>query len=109
VTAFDLAADPHLGGGISNVATVLAELVEEQQLEASALREVASSFSLAATRRLGLLLEAVDAADLASVLHELVEQRRRHPAVLLSPDDAAAGEVNRRWRLRMNATIEPDL
>ncbi len=109
LTAFDLAADPDLGGGVSNVATVLMELAEEGRLEAGALSELAPLFSLSAVRRLGVLLDTVEQNGLTGGLHDFTERRRRFPADLLAPADPATGPVDTRWRLRMNAAVEPDL
>jgi len=109
VTALDLAAEPGHGGGVSNVATVLAELAGEDQLQPQRLAEAAEHFSLAAVRRLGFLLDATGRADLTSMLHDLAEQRRHFPPDPVAPDSLVAGEVDARWRLRVNTDVEPDL
>jgi predicted transcriptional regulator of viral defense system len=108
-TALDLAAEPGHGGGVSNVATVLAELAEENQLQPRRLAEAAEHFSLAAVRRLGFLLDTIGQADLADVLHERAEQHRHFPADVLAPTSPVAGEVDARWRLRVNTDVEADL
>lgn len=109
VTALDLAADPRRGGGISNVATVLIELTEDDQLNPHRLARAAEHFSLAAIRRLGYLLETVGQEALASVLRPIAEGRRRFPADILSPGSGTAGEVDTRWRVQINTEVEPDL
>lgn len=109
VTAFDLAADPTHGGGISNVATVLAELGNEGLLDGARLAEVAAHYSHATARRLGFLLEQVDLNALTCGLHDHVELRRRFPPGLLAAGAGPVGEVDRRWRIRVNADVEPDL
>jgi predicted transcriptional regulator of viral defense system len=109
VTALDLAAEPGLGGGVSNVATVLAELADENKLQAQRLADAAGHFSLAAVRRLGFLLDTTGQADLAGPLHGRAEQRRHFPPDLLAPGSPVAGEVDARWRLRVNTDVEPDL
>lgn len=109
VTAFDLAADPRHGGGVSNVATVLIELCDEGQLAAQRLVDATEHFSLAAVRRLGFLLDTIGQSDLANALHDRAEQRRHFPPDVLAPHNSGAGPVDARWRLRVNADVEPDL
>ncbi len=109
VTALDLAADPRRGGGVSNVATVLTELTEETTLRADLLVDAAHHFSLAAIRRLGYLLDAIDQPDLSDAVHDLAEGRRHFPPDLLVPRGPSVGNVDLRWRLRVNADVEPDL
>jgi predicted transcriptional regulator of viral defense system len=107
-TALDLAADPVLGGGVSNVATVLVELGEDGRLDADRLAAAAERYPLAAARRLGFLLDSVGQPALAEALHDHTEQRRRFPPDTLAPGDGG-GDVDSRWRLRINTTVEPDL
>lgn len=109
VTALDLAADPRIGGGVSNVATVLVELADENRLDGRRLADAAEHYSLAAVRRLGFLLDTVEQRVLAEELHGIAEQRRTFPPDLLAPGSAERGHVDRRWRLRVNTDVEPDL
>lgn len=108
-TALDLAADPTRGAGVSNVATVLAELSDDGQLDPQRLADATVHFSLAAVRRLGYLFDRVDRRGLADALHPRAEQRRHFPPDLLSPGGPDDGDVDRRWRLRVNSDVEPDL
>ena len=109
LTALDLADDPRLGGGLNNIATVLGELAQDDQLDAAALSDIATRFPLATTRRLGYLLDLLDTYELAAALHPLVETRRRFPADPLSPLAGDGGPVDPRWRVRVNTAVEPDL
>lgn len=108
-TALDLAADPALGAGVSNVATVLAELGEDGILVSDKVAAAAGLFPLAAVRRLGFLLEAVEQHDLAAPLHDIAQRRRRWRPDLLAPDGTERGPVDARWRLQINSVVEPDL
>lgn len=108
-TALDLAAAPVLGAGVSNVATVLAELAEDGKLASEKFVAVAERYPLAAVRRLGFLLETVDQHDLAASLFEVAQRRRRWRPDLLEPAGAAAGPLDARWRLVLNSVVEPDL
>jgi predicted transcriptional regulator of viral defense system len=109
VTALDLAADPQRGGGISNVATVLSDLAEENQLDADQVAQAAEHFSLAAVRRLGFLLDRVGEYDLAQALHPIAERRRHFPPDQLAPGRVEGGDIDSRWRVRTNTDVEPDL
>jgi predicted transcriptional regulator of viral defense system len=112
VTALDLAADPGRGGGLSNVATVLTELAAEQRLDSGRLTRAADYFPLPAVRRLGYLLDAVQLPELAEALAPKAAARRTSAPDLLSPADRAptpGAQVDDRWRIRVNAAVEPDL
>jgi predicted transcriptional regulator of viral defense system len=108
-TALDLAAVPILGAGVSNVATVLAELGEDGALVSEKLAAAAPLYPLAAVRRLGFLLETVDQQGLAAPLFEISERRRRWRPDLLEPSGPDTGPVDPRWRLVLNTVVEPDL
>jgi predicted transcriptional regulator of viral defense system len=109
-TTLDLAADPVRGGGVSNVATVLADLADEQRLDPGRLAAAAERFGLPAVRRLGYLFDAVDLGVLAEALHPLADARRATSPDLLAPERAVTGDVpvDARWRVRVNTPVEPD-
>ena len=109
VTAFDLATSPRRGGGVNNIVTVLIELTDDNRLDDFRLGEAANRFSLAAIRRLGYLLDRIEKPNLAEPLHELSEQRRNFPPDLLAPGSGNHGDIDVRWRLRINTHVEPDL
>jgi predicted transcriptional regulator of viral defense system len=109
LTALDLADDSRLGAGLSNVATVLGELAEDERLNAGALATTAAFFPLATVRRLGYLLDFLGHNDLAASLHPLAQHRRSFPADLLAERDDHHGPINSRWRLVLNADVEPEL
>lgn len=108
-TALDLAAAPILGAGVSNVATVLAELGEDRALVSKRLAAAAEQYPLAAVRRLGFLLENVGHRDLAAPLFEIAQGRRRWRPDLLEPAGGDSGPLDPRWRLVLNTVVEPDL
>lgn len=105
VTALDLAADVAAGGGIDNVATVLLGLVEEG-LDLSAVASLADRFPAAAIRRLGWVLENLSDRE-ADELHDVAVSRAPTPAVL-DPASDGRGSTDRRWLLRINATVEAE-
>jgi predicted transcriptional regulator of viral defense system len=107
-TALDLADEPAISGGLSNVATVLAELGADSTLDSQRLADATASFPLATVRRLGYLLDVCEMAELAQSLRPVADTRRRYPVSLLSPDGPVQGPVNSNWRLQVNTTVEPD-
>ena len=57
VTVFDLVESPEEGGGLSNVATVIGALLEEQRLGAAALASVAAIYPEVVAQRVGYLID----------------------------------------------------
>lgn len=105
-TAFELVGYDERCGGLDNVATVLAELAE--RLDAVGLAAEAERAPVAWVQRLGYLLELVGAARLAAPLLPLVE-RVEQEAPLVRSRPRSAARRDRRWRLLLNAQVEPDL
>ncbi|HEY3414843.1 MAG TPA: type IV toxin-antitoxin system AbiEi family antitoxin [Armatimonadota bacterium] len=107
-TAIDLVRYARAAGHLGNVATVLADLAE--RLDANKLLHAAQcDVELTHIQRLGHLLDAVGAEEVARPLATWVaEQRPRH--VLLRPDASQpTGKDDPRWRVVVNETIELDL
>jgi predicted transcriptional regulator of viral defense system len=105
-TAFDLVRYQVAAGHLSNIATVLAELAE--RINAPALVGIVHLVKLADVQRLGYLLEAVGASDLAAPLAEWLTTRNPQ-VVLLRPGELGQGDLDQRWRVQLNAELEIDL
>lgn len=104
-TALDLVHYLEPAGHMDNVATVLSELAE--MLEPEELARLAADAPSVETRRLGYLLDLVGAAQPADRLAELVGAGDK--AHVLEPGLPQRGASrNERWRLYVNATVEPD-
>jgi predicted transcriptional regulator of viral defense system len=111
VTLLDLVASPRHGGGLSNVATVAAELVVLGRLDPEQLVRVAKMYSVAVIQRSGFILDYVAHMAEASIATDrLVEvaQKRTEPTPL-DAGGARSGELDGRWNVLVNADIEPDL
>lgn len=105
-TALDLAGYPHHAGGLSSVATVLAELRE--RLDPAELARAAESVPVPWAQRLGFLLDLVGGGDCTPELAAQVA-RRAKDYVLLAPGRPAQNATrDKRWRVRVNAPVEPD-
>ena len=110
VTLLDLVSMPERGGGLSNVATIAGEMLEEDALDAGALAGVAEAYPAAVAQRTGWLLEHVgDAVGAVPALDKLqaVARRRATPSLLLAR--GPRGIADDRWNVIVNTEIEPDL
>jgi len=106
-TALELTGYPDHGGGLSNVATVLVELVES--MDAQALEAEARRVPVAWVQRLGYLLSLVEAEDHAASLEPVLGDRSPF-FVALAPSVSTAGAVrDPRWKVAVNVEVEPDL
>lgn len=112
VTVLDLVAVPRHGGGLSNVATVIGDLLVDRKLREPELLDAAWTYPNAVVQRAGWLLdkmgEEVDAPIATNGLARLSKERRRIPA-RLDPADKRSGPLDEKWNLLINAEVEPDL
>jgi predicted transcriptional regulator of viral defense system len=106
-TAFELVGYPDQSGGLSNVATVLFELVEA--MESTALEEEARRAPLAWVQRLGYLLALVEAEEQAEVLEPIVRYGEPYVVALASSLAKTGAVRDRRWNVAVNIDVEPDL
>lgn len=106
VAGLELVGYPKHGGGLSNVATVLAELAEK--LDAGKLIEAARLSPVSWSQRLGYLFELVGREDLAKPLQLFVEQQAKSYAPLRRAAAIAAAKRSARWKLIINAEVEPE-
>jgi predicted transcriptional regulator of viral defense system len=106
-TAIDLAGYPRHAGGLSQVATVLAELAET--IAPEFLSQAAKSAPLPWAQRLGYLLDLVEADEAASALESHVGAHAKEYTQLVPGSEDDDGERNARWKLIVNARVEPDL
>ena len=109
LTAVDLVDRPDLGGGLSNVATVLFELTETAALDPQRLAQLAGGFSATAVRRVGYLLDFVRAPVETTALADLVQALPLPRPALLDPRLPRRGIIDTRWDLVINTDVEPDL
>jgi predicted transcriptional regulator of viral defense system len=110
VTVLDLVELPQHGGGLSNVATVLSEMVADNAIAADTLAKIATTYPAAVAQRTGWLLEFV--AQRIGVTFDLAALRdaitRTTPAPLAS-HGPRRGPVDDTWNVIVNTVIEPDL
>lgn len=106
-TALELVGYAEHCGGLDNVAVVLVELAET--IDPRSLLAAAKLCPIVWVQRLGYLLDLCGRRDLAEVLVADVQERAHAMAPLVRAKTTAGAERIERWKLAINATIEPDL
>jgi predicted transcriptional regulator of viral defense system len=106
-TALELVGYADRCGGLDNVASVVAELVES--LDADKLVVTARACPVAWAQRLGYLLDLSGRREIAEALVPLVKEHARVVAPLVRARPRAGAERVARWKLAVNASVEPDL
>lgn len=110
-TALDLVSKPLSSGGLSNVATILAEMVQEEALDLEILADLTTAYPVAVAQRAGWLLEFV-ANEVGTTID--VESLSRVAGGRTTPTPLEAygprrGSIDERWNVIVNGPVEPDL
>lgn len=111
VTILDMTSAPQHSGGLSNVATVIAQLLEDDNLNPSELAAVAAGYPAPVVQRTGWLIELaaretgheIDLTELSAAA------ARRSRPVPLATGTGIGGARDDRWNVIVNADVEPDL
>lgn len=110
LTVLDLVDLPRHGAGLSNVATIVGDLLADDLIDTAALAEVARTFPKATLRRTGLLVEHMsDELGLDVDLAPLDAAVDHHEYTPLFAGRSAEGERSERWHVIINDPIEHDL
>jgi predicted transcriptional regulator of viral defense system len=104
-TVVDLVNHPRFADGLSNVATIVKEI---GQLNGAELARVASRRSLAATRRVGWMVENFGDVDELEAVRQAARIDEGEPSLLIA-SGRKRGTKDKAWSLRLNGTVEPDL
>ena len=110
VTVLDLVADPTRGGGLSNIATVIADLLEDNRIRIDQLMNIVEQYPVSVAQRTGWMIERaaeetgkeIDLEPLAAIANHRAER------TLLSPSAPRRGTTNRRWGVVVNTDVESD-
>jgi predicted transcriptional regulator of viral defense system len=94
-------------GGLDNVAAILSELAEG--VDPLKLLAAARLCPIAWSQRLGYLLEATNQGDLAKSLADHVREHAMTMAPLVRASPITGAPRAGRWKLAVNASVEPDL
>ena len=106
-TALDLIGYVRHCAGLDNVATVLAEL--EEKIDAGRLLEMAELSPIAWVQRLGYLIELVGAHEKAEGIAGYIKEKRPVRTPLAPAHGIKRARMESRWRVFVNAQVEPDL
>ena len=106
-TALELVGYADQCGGLDNVASVLTELVDV--LDPSKLLEAARVSPIAWVQRLGYLLDLTEHSELANPLADYVRERATFVAPLMRKKSITRAPRAERWKLAINASVEPDI
>jgi predicted transcriptional regulator of viral defense system len=104
-TIADLIRESRASGGISNVATILAEIGE---LDGSALATLVARHGRALARRTGWLVERYGTCQDLGPLRLAARLDQGEPDLLVA-SGPRRGRADRAWRVRVNVAVEPDL
>jgi predicted transcriptional regulator of viral defense system len=105
-TALEIVGYADHCGGLDNVAGVLAELVDE--LDSGKLAKAARLCPIAWTQRLGYLLDLIEQRTFADALVTHVREHASAVAPLVRAKPSGRAPRNERWKLAVNASVEPD-
>ncbi len=105
-TALEIVGYADHCGGLDNVAGVLAELAD--QLDSGTLAKAARLCPIAWTQRLGYLLDLIEQRTLADALMPHVYEHASVVAPLVRAKPAGRAPRDQRWKLAVNASVEPD-
>jgi predicted transcriptional regulator of viral defense system len=110
LTAIDLVTYQERAGSITRAATVLAELVEKTDFGRLG-PEFVKVAPVACFQRLGYILEAVlEEMDAADAVYDLLKMAgvRLQTAALKVGKDTGGAELDKKWKILVNETIEID-
>ncbi len=109
-TLFDLVGFPRAGGGLSNIATVIGDLLVEGQLGSQALIDAARLHPIAVVQRSGHLIEFMANKTGTTIDLEGLAGLVAHADVTpLAPGRPSSNDRDDRWRVQLNTRIEHDL
>lgn len=110
VTILDLVSDPTRGGGLSNIATVIGDLLDDDKIHTEQLIQIANCYPIAVVQRTGWIIEHAAFEIGKSIdLEPLVEiANKRTERTLLSPSGPRRGNTDPRWRVVVNTHVESD-
>jgi predicted transcriptional regulator of viral defense system len=107
VTALEVFGYPGHSGGLDNAATVALELAES--INPQKLIEAAKMSPVSWSQRLGYILETFGEKKLSDRLHAGIESHASGYIPLRRASSIRGAKRSRRWKLLINAEVEPDV
>lgn len=108
MTAFDLVRYMNVAGQISNVATVLSELIDQLHPEKLAMLVEKNDVEIATAQRLGYLLEMLKLTIDLKPLEKALKGKKLIQRLLVLGGEQFVIEHNQRWHILINELVEPD-
>ncbi len=110
-TVLDLVEVPEHAGGLSNVATIVGDLLIDGLVDGAALAEAAAHYAMTVVQRAGYLVDYMGAETGTApiALDELALTVADNDYTRLNPGADHDGGRDSRWRVIINATVEHDL
>lgn len=109
-TVLDLVAHPRDSGGLSNVATIVGEMLDDDRIDPQDLTELAPSYPVSVVQRAGWLLDFMaNWKDVEVELDSLAHLASGQRTALLVPGRPSVGVRDGRWNLIANDRPEPDV
>jgi predicted transcriptional regulator of viral defense system len=106
-TAIDLIGYAKKSAGLDNVAGILSELAE--RIEINRILEIANLSPVSWVQRLGYLFELLGDESKAAALAKYIEKIKPLPVALVPGSGIKGSKLNKKWRLYINAKVEPEL
>jgi predicted transcriptional regulator of viral defense system len=109
-TVLDLVSMPLRSGGLSNIGTIVAEMLDEERIDPKLLGDAATGYPASVIARTGWIIEfaAGEVGKMFDVesLRSLASARVK--PTLLDSQGLRTGELDHRWNLIVNSHIEVD-
>ena len=107
-TMLDIAGDVGIVGGIDNMANLIMELCEAAAPDFDVLAALSGHYPSSAIRRLGFIMEHFAGISAPEQLKSASDNRKTSPS-LLDPLSANTGSIDKRWQLKINREVCPDV
>lgn len=107
VISADIVTMPKHAAGINNVATILAELAEQIDIE-KLIKLTKQNTELFWLQRLGYLLDFLGHAQAAKTINEFLSDKKLHWARLVAHAPYKPLLRDKKWKIIVNTKVEPD-
>lgn len=111
LTIVDLVRFPKKSGGLSNVATVISELIEGTSINKFKKIIVKENTPTTALQRLGYIFDVIlEEKKFAKLIEEELKNRRAQvvPLSVSNGENTKDCRIDTKWNLRINTKVEPD-
>ena len=107
-TVLDLVSAPEHGGGLSNIATIIGDLLDDAKLDINELTRIAPDWPATVVQRTGWLLDHMATETDAEIdTDPLAALAKRGGNTAKLVPSGSSGRLDPRWSVIVNADIEP--